>query len=209
MKSETALLLGISLAVLFFVAATTTGLFLLIQPEIQPGPLNEFELGACVSRGDESGSGSFFEHAASIGCPIGTTCGDLICNFGETQDSCSTDCTTIAIVCKLGEPGCDITIAIDPPTLTPGETARVTIDFTDSRYSAGGSVKFDLLIQPDGIFWISSNGCSLGGVILPPSSWPAGTISENGHFRISFLCDMPLTITPGQKTLTAFPTIFP
>jgi hypothetical protein len=48
-------------------------------------------------------------------------------------------------------------------------------------------------------------GPSSGGGAI---QWPSGTISENGHFKITALCTIPNSIISGSHTLFATPTIF-
>jgi hypothetical protein len=100
-----------------------------------------------------------------------------------------------------------------PSSVSPGEVVSVSVEFRDFRYLANGKVKIDLSI--DGTTtWNVTNGCSIGGIKMGPSSgggaiqWPSGTISENGHFKITALCTIPNSISSGSHTLFATPTIF-
>lgn len=126
--------------------------------------------------------------------------GDLVCDYPETQSSCSSDCFTTASM---------------PSPVSPGQIVTIIVEFEDSRYLAGGKVSLDLRFDSTtGTAWDSSNGCSIGGVKLGPTNsggttaWPSGTTSENGHFEVTSLCTIPSSISNGAHTLFATPTIY-
>jgi len=126
------------------------------------------------------------------------SCGNLVCNYPETQVSCASDCNTTATL---------------PSPVTPGEIVTISVEFWDFRYLAGGKVRVDLSIDGATV-WNAANGCSIGGVKLGPTSgsgttaWPSGTVSEDGHFKVTALCTVPSSISAGAHTLSATPTIF-
>ena len=181
---------------------------------------------------------------------VNATCGNLICETGETSLTCAGDCDASCTnngVCSLREPttcsdcssitvdaalgGCGNSVCASPETqktcstdckttttipspVTPGEVVSITVEFYDFRYTTNGKVKIDMTINPDGTAWTPANGCFFGGQKMGPTAgtgviaWPAGTISESGHFKITTTCTMPSTITAGAKTLVATPTIY-
>ena len=130
---------------------------------------------------------------------VSATCGDLTCGYPETQSSCSSDCSTTASI---------------PSPVSPGESVTVTVEFYDFRYEANGNVKIDMIVNPEGTSWTPANGCFFGGKKMgsvasgSTIAWPPGTVSENGHFRISTTCTLPSSISAGSHTLVATPTIF-
>ncbi|MBI4894264.1 MAG: hypothetical protein HY833_00815 [Candidatus Aenigmarchaeota archaeon] len=125
-------------------------------------------------------------------------CGNLACDYPETQSSCASDCSTTTSI---------------PSPVTPGEVVAVSVEFYDFRYLADGNVKINLNLDGTTV-WSAANGCSFGGVKLGPSStggataWPSGTTSENGHFKIVTLCTIPSSLSAGSHTLVATPTIY-
>jgi len=126
------------------------------------------------------------------------TCGNLACDYPETQVSCPSDCFTNTSM---------------PSPVTPGEIVSISAEFHDFRYLANEKVRIDLKI--DGTTpWTPSNGCIIGGVKMGPSStggataWPSGTTSQDGYFKVTALCTMPAALSAGAHTLSATPTIF-
>jgi hypothetical protein len=113
---------------------------------------------------------------------------NFVCELGETQDNCPNDCKTI--------------VSMQPNvSLVPGQQVTITVEFYDSRYSAGKQVSYSLTI--DGVAWNSANGCPLGdGTKLNPD------ISQQGYAKISRVCEIPVTATAGMHTLEAIPTIY-
>ena len=131
---------------------------------------------------------------------VTATCGSpTTCDYPETQSSCSSDCQTTASI---------------PSPVSPGDIVTVTVEFYDSRYVADGKVKIDMVINPEGTSWTPANGCFFGGQKMGSVAsgniiaWPPGTVSEDGHFRISTTCTLPSSISAGSHTLVATPTIF-
>lgn len=100
------------------------------------------------------------------------------------------------------------------PSVAPNQDVDIIIEFNSSAYRPEGIVKLDLVILPENITWNLANGCWLGGTRLAPVtsldtvSWPFGTISEDGHFKIATKCRMPAAIKPGAHILVAIPTIY-
>jgi hypothetical protein len=135
--------------------------------------------------------------------PSGTpaTCGaPTTCDAGETQSNCASDCFTTASM---------------PSPVSPGQIVTVSVEFHDFRYLANGKVSLDLRFDSKtGTAWNVANGCNIGGVKLGPVSengaiaWPSGTISEDGHFKITTLCTIPSSISSGPHILFATPTIY-
>jgi hypothetical protein len=120
-----------------------------------------------------------------------------VCNYpDETQLDCSADCKTL--------------VSTTPNEVSAGDPLTVTVEFWDGRYSAGGNVQLNLDIQSvatgSNFKWDSANGCSLGWVSRSPLQWPS-SISENGHFKTTFTCNVPVTIVPGKETLKVTPVI--
>lgn len=105
------------------------------------------------------------------------------------------------------------TVTINPPTIHPGDSADIVVDFLYSGYAAGQLVRLNINISPDNIVWNSTNGCAFGGKILGPSgsgaeiTWPIGTTSEAGHFNVAFTCTLPLAISGGDKSLVVTPVL--
>ena len=123
-----------------------------------------------------------------------------VCEYPETQSSCSNDCNTTALI---------------PSPVSPGDPVTVTVEFYDFRYEEDDKVKIDMIINPEGTAWVPSNGCFFGGKKMGAVAdsdgtiaWPAGTTSEDGHLRISTTCTLPSSISAGSHTLIATPTIF-
>lgn len=135
---------------------------------------------------------------ASYSLSVSGTCNsNNVCNYpDETQLDCSADCKTI--------------VSLSPNELAPGEPLTVTVEFWDGRYSTGESVELNLRIQNKvsgaSIDWKSSNGCAFGSVSKAPYQWPS-SVSENGHFKTTFTCNIPLSVVPGQESLVVTPKI--
>lgn len=125
-------------------------------------------------------------------------CGDGVCGYPETQLTCPSDCRTSAGISYL---------------VASGDKASVWVEFHDSRYVRGQRVHIDLAIQPENVTWNSENGCPFGGYDIGPENgpgyiaWPAGTVSEDGHFRLQTDCTLPSDIGEGAHMLSARTTI--
>jgi hypothetical protein len=123
-------------------------------------------------------------------------------NFGdgnENQLTCPNDCNT--------------KVTVDPKSLNAGQTIRVNVDFTDSRYVGGSDVGLDLEIESKltgaRTEWNAANGCVYGGGTRRTVAWWPESVSQNGRFATTFYCVIPFTIGGGDKTLHVTPILYP
>jgi hypothetical protein len=134
-----------------------------------------------------------------------------ICETGETQDGCPTDCSTKVIV--------------SPSKLYPGEKVNVTVYFNDSRYVGGENAKIVLYIDStpwtscavhdskwvDNLKWDKSASWMADNVIgsiqgISPSS--VNIVSTNSYAKIKFDCTVPSDLPQGIHILKAVPYIY-
>ncbi len=135
----------------------------------------------------------------SVGVVIPGNCNNNnICEVGETQQSCSSDCYT--------------KVVMNPNYTLPNQSVQLIIEFYDGRYIAGHNSSY--LLDIDGSFyWDSTNGCDLGNFdqINPSPPWPSYIsyiLSENNHSKLITNCTIPIFVTPGRHILTVTPNIY-
>lgn len=132
-------------------------------------------------------------------------------NYFDLSDTANYQ-LTVASNC---DPENDRTVVTMPFSIVPDQEVPVSVEIFSCDYVAGSPVMLDLSILPDNLPWDSSLGCSIGGVAIGPAGgtapvvWPDGTISEDGHFKVSTTCKIPSVIEAGSHILRATPTIYP
>ncbi|MEM5766433.1 MAG: NEW3 domain-containing protein [Candidatus Aenigmatarchaeota archaeon] len=144
--------------------------------------------------------------------PTATTCNNNnICDSGETQNNCPTDCKTV--------------VTIEPYLSYPGQTVTITVYFNDSRFDITKDAKIDLWI--DDQYWDPSY-CPINGkkwrgdMKYGGGEWTCFdkmcsknydgkkvTIkTERGYGYLQTECKIPTNLVAGKHKLKSSPTIY-
>jgi hypothetical protein len=145
-----------------------------------------------------------------------TGCGNGVCGQGETQENC----------CNSTHRDCCTVVWVTPDYVLPNQNVVLTIKFSDSRYSAGSKVNFNLLIDntkewlnPECISNMNitppAGGCTGCGCSKSGMEWICGsgnkmniTSTSAYFFRVDVECKMPEDIVSGYHAIKATPTIY-